>query len=135
MLNWKHVYHFKVLRLFYILTSMETASNIDTYSPFLIKFLTITNMPSGSHFQSEKHSGRANAVFPLATFFATSLYSSDYQLSAPFSLSYHSQYSYKSPTHSNKVRCQTKKTILFGNFSQTSDPPPPFGNPLSKKKI
>ena len=28
-----------------------------------------------------------------------------------------------------------KKTILFGNFSQTSDPPPPFGNPLSKKKF
>ena len=27
-----------------------------------------------------------------------------------------------------------KKTILFGNFSQTPDPPP-FGNPLSKKNV
>ena len=36
----------------------------------------------------------------------------------------------------DKVRSQKKKTILFGNFSQTSGPPPPpppFGNPLSKK--
>ena len=37
-----------------------------------------------------------------------------------------------------KVRSQTKKTILFGNFSQTSDPPhptPPFENPCSKKNL
>ena len=32
------------------------------------------------------------------------------------------------------VRSQ-KKMILFGNFSQTSDTPPPFGNPLSKKNF
>ena len=33
-----------------------------------------------------------------------------------------------------KVRSQTKKTILFGNFSQTSDPPhpPPLGTPYPK---
>ena len=36
-----------------------------------------------------------------------------------------------------KVRCQKKTTILFGNFSQTSDPPPtpPFWEPLIQKKI
>ena len=33
-----------------------------------------------------------------------------------------------------KVRSQ-KKTILFGNFSQTSDPPPRFWEPLIQKKI
>ena len=32
-----------------------------------------------------------------------------------------------------KVRCETKKTILFGNFSQTSDPHPPLmGTPYPK---
>ena len=36
---------------------------------------------------------------------------------------------------SPKVRSQTKKTILFGNFSQTSDPPHPplLGTPYPKK--
>ena len=39
-----------------------------------------------------------------------------------------------------KVRSLKKKTILFGNFSQTSDPPhpppphPPFWEPLIQKK-
>ena len=37
----------------------------------------------------------------------------------------------------NKVRSQKKKTTLFGNFSQTPDPPPtpPFWEPLIQKKI
>ena len=34
----------------------------------------------------------------------------------------------------NKVRSQRKKTILFGNFSQTSGPPPPFWEPLIQKR-
>ena len=34
------------------------------------------------------------------------------------------------------VRTQKKITGLFGNFSQMADPPPPpFGNPLFKKKF
>ena len=38
---------------------------------------------------------------------------------------------------SSKGRLQLKKTGLFGNFSQVSDPPPPpppFGNPCFQKK-
>ena len=35
-----------------------------------------------------------------------------------------------------EVRTQKKITVLFGNFSQMADPPPPpFGNPLFKKKF
>ena len=34
-----------------------------------------------------------------------------------------------------KGSTQKKITGLFGNFSQTSDPTPPFGNPSFKMKI